>query len=84
MPFIIGKKYMMGFIQDSNFDSCGTDIDSQSVMNRIAHMLKMPFLRNCPVTSQLLPKSAINRLQRWILTLMNYFLTVRAINALTC
>ncbi|ERI67705.1 hypothetical protein HMPREF1548_04566 [Clostridium sp. KLE 1755] len=47
-------------------------------------MLKMPFLRNCPVTSQLLPKSAINRLQRWILTLMNYFLTVRAINALTC
>jgi len=44
----------------------------------------MPFLRNCPVTSQLLPKSAINRLQRWILTLMNYFLTVRAVNALTC
>ena len=34
--------------------------------------------------SQLLLKSILNRLWRWILALLNHFLTVSAVNALTC
>ena len=35
---------MMGLIQDSNFDCCGTNVNSQSIIHCIIHMVKTPFL----------------------------------------
>ena len=32
MPFIVSKKNLMRFIQNGNFDRCGTDIDSQGII----------------------------------------------------
>ena len=55
-----------------------------SISTKAIYFIIICFLVTVQYPSQLLLKSILNRLWRWILALLNHFLTVSAVNALTC